>query len=343
MAHEIIMPALGMAQETGTIVSWIKQPGDAVKSDEILLEVETDKTTMEIEAGFDGVVAYVSTEVGVPIPVGQVIAVIAATNEEAAEIARIPPRPEAPKQAEAAPPPTAATPEALTPPAPAPAPVLPVQPVEPIDGRILASPKARRLARERGIELSQLASQGIPQPFHAADLDRLHAAPTVAAMDELSARVEAAEFDAFHRWAEAQAEADFPAGRIWAAFAAACFRRLGGEACPSPLNVQVTSFGAEGDEAVFSNPDQTGLLGMIAAPQSAAADFAVLDLSGTPLTNFRPGGGTAAPTLIIARPEGGDAYEMKLHYSAEQIARDAAVDLLIGLAERTRDPLRQLL
>jgi pyruvate/2-oxoglutarate dehydrogenase complex dihydrolipoamide acyltransferase (E2) component len=50
MAHEVIMPALGMAQDTGLIVSWLKKPGDAVKAGDPIMEVETDKATMEVES-----------------------------------------------------------------------------------------------------------------------------------------------------------------------------------------------------------------------------------------------------------------------------------------------------
>jgi pyruvate/2-oxoglutarate dehydrogenase complex dihydrolipoamide acyltransferase (E2) component len=73
--QSIIMPALGMAQETGRLISWLKSPGDAVTADEILLEVETDKSTMEVPAGHDGYVAALLAEAGQEIPVGDVIAV----------------------------------------------------------------------------------------------------------------------------------------------------------------------------------------------------------------------------------------------------------------------------
>jgi pyruvate/2-oxoglutarate dehydrogenase complex dihydrolipoamide acyltransferase (E2) component len=54
MPHDVIMPALGMAQDTGLIVSWLKKPGDAVKTGDALFEVETDKAVMEVEAVADG-------------------------------------------------------------------------------------------------------------------------------------------------------------------------------------------------------------------------------------------------------------------------------------------------
>jgi biotin carboxyl carrier protein len=83
MPHDVIMPALGMAQDTGLIVSWLKKPGDAVKTGDGLMEVETDKAVMEVEAVADGFLAAVSAEAGDHVPVGQVVAVIAETAEAA--------------------------------------------------------------------------------------------------------------------------------------------------------------------------------------------------------------------------------------------------------------------
>ena len=82
MAKNIVMPALEMAQETGTIVSWLKKEGDPVTKGEPLLEIETDKATVEIEALSDGILAGVKAAVGDEIPVGETIAWIVAPGEE---------------------------------------------------------------------------------------------------------------------------------------------------------------------------------------------------------------------------------------------------------------------
>src|SRR5438874_1898260 len=81
MAKGVIMPALGMAQETGTLLRWLKAPGETVAQGEMLMEIETDKATVEIEAPASGVVANVTAQPGDVIPVGQVIAVILAAGE----------------------------------------------------------------------------------------------------------------------------------------------------------------------------------------------------------------------------------------------------------------------
>src|ERR1041385_1929043 len=81
MATSVVMPALEMAQETGKIVSWVKKEGDTVSKGEILLEVETDKAVVEIEAQADGVLAGVKSHEGDVVPVGTTIAWLVAPGE----------------------------------------------------------------------------------------------------------------------------------------------------------------------------------------------------------------------------------------------------------------------
>src|SRR5215471_3913008 len=81
MSIQVILPALGMAQETGIIVRWLKAEGQGVAKGEPLVEIETDKATVEIEAPVSGILVDVTGTVGVEIPVGQVIASIVASEE----------------------------------------------------------------------------------------------------------------------------------------------------------------------------------------------------------------------------------------------------------------------
>src|SRR5256885_9596810 len=83
MPADVIMPALGMAQETGRVLRWLKQDGDSVRKGEPLLEVETDKVTVEIEAPADGTLAGVRVPEGTDVPVGEVIALVLAEGEAA--------------------------------------------------------------------------------------------------------------------------------------------------------------------------------------------------------------------------------------------------------------------
>src|SRR5213592_2018432 len=84
MATSVVMPALEMAQETGKIVSWLKKEGDVINKGEPLLEVETDKAVVEVEACADGVLAGVKSHEGDVVPVGVTIAWIVAAGEQPA-------------------------------------------------------------------------------------------------------------------------------------------------------------------------------------------------------------------------------------------------------------------
>lgn len=169
MPHEIIMPALGMAQDNGVIVAWHKRPGDAVKADDILMEVETDKAVMEVEAGRDGFLAELRAGEGDAVPVGEVVAVI---SDSADDVKASPAKPDGADRAER---PAVlvpvASPPREEPPVPATAAANAPAKLAPADGRVLASPKARYQAAQRGIDLQALLHQGVAEPIHLADLD----------------------------------------------------------------------------------------------------------------------------------------------------------------------------
>ena len=142
MAVSVVMPALEMAQETGKLLAWLKKEGESVKKGEPLLEIETDKVTVEIEAPADGVLAAVKAREGTDVPVGQTIAWIVAPGEK-------PP-------AESAP---AVTGRAMSSAAQAAAAPVPEPPkAEP--ERIRASPKARRMAKDLGVDLAKVRGTG---------------------------------------------------------------------------------------------------------------------------------------------------------------------------------------
>ena len=162
MATDVIMPALGLAQEKGTLVNWLKAEGEAVDKGEPLMEVETDKATVEIEAPASGILASVSANPGDEVPVGQRIALILAPGESAVpEGAPSPAKP-------------LAVAEIPTSGAKAPAQSKEISPASP--GRILAPPKARRIAREKGIDLSSLKGSGPEGSILAEDVLRAEAA-----------------------------------------------------------------------------------------------------------------------------------------------------------------------
>ena len=140
MAVSVVMPALEMAQDTGKLVSWLKQEGEPVRKGEMLLEVETDKAVVEVEAAGDGILAGVTAKPGDVVQVGRTIAWLVQPGET-------PPTTASPAVA------TgrridASVPAAVAPTASSPA------------GAARISPKARRLAQEKGVDIGRLKGSG---------------------------------------------------------------------------------------------------------------------------------------------------------------------------------------
>jgi pyruvate dehydrogenase E2 component (dihydrolipoamide acetyltransferase) len=86
MAEEVILPKWGLTMEDAVVHAWRKQEGEAVTAGEVLVEIETDKITTELEAPLDGYLAKIMVQAEETVPVGAVLALIAATPDEAAAI-----------------------------------------------------------------------------------------------------------------------------------------------------------------------------------------------------------------------------------------------------------------
>lgn len=183
MAVEIKLPRLGQGMEAGTIVKWLKAEGDRVEKGEPLYEVDTEKVTQEVEAEAEGVLLRIAVPEG-EVPVGATIGWIGQPGEEipaqadggrrtepearaAAAVSEAPPEEPAPAQE-----PVEARAPAVPPPAPAPTPP---------SGRIKASPLARRIAREREIDLAAIAGTGPEGRIVAEDVERAAAAAAAPA------------------------------------------------------------------------------------------------------------------------------------------------------------------
>ena len=163
MANEVKLPRLGQGMEAGTITKWLKSPGDTVEKGEPLFEIDTDKVTQEVESDYAGVLLKITLESG-EAPVGQTIAYIGKEGEEVAD----------------APAPAAASEPAKVSDTVAPSETPAEAKVSDTSGsnggRIKASPLARRIARERGIELSSLSGTGPEGRIVAEDVERGEAA-----------------------------------------------------------------------------------------------------------------------------------------------------------------------
>ncbi len=181
MAKDVVMPRLSDSMEEGTILNWLKSPGDTVEQGDELVEIETDKANMVYEADAGGTLIEVVAEEGATLPIGEVIARIGEAGEAPSGdgAAAKPKEPEAEPEPAGAPAGETeraeAQPQAAPPAAPAEA---PPQPTPAGDGRVKASPLARRIAQERGLDLVAIAGSGPGGRIVKADVERAAAAPT---------------------------------------------------------------------------------------------------------------------------------------------------------------------
>ncbi|MBJ7437691.1 MAG: pyruvate dehydrogenase complex dihydrolipoamide acetyltransferase [Sphingopyxis sp.] len=187
MPIELKMPALSPTMEEGTLAKWLVKEGDTVKSGDLLAEIETDKATMEFEAIDEGVVSQILVAEGTDgVKVGTVIAVITGEGEDAgAKVAPAPTPATAEPKAEAPAPAPAPTPAAAPTPTPAAAPAA-------SGDRIKASPLAKRLAAERGIDLSTITGTGPGGRIVKDDLDGAPAGAAASAPAQSTAAPAAA-------------------------------------------------------------------------------------------------------------------------------------------------------
>jgi pyruvate dehydrogenase E2 component (dihydrolipoamide acetyltransferase) len=173
MPIQILMPALSPTMTEGKLARWLKREGDAIAAGEVLAEIETDKATMEVEAVDEGILGRILVAEGTEgVAVNTPIALLLAEGEDASALDR-----------------AAATAPALAPaPAPAPAPVpaaapLPAArpaPARPAGTRLFASPLARRLAAQAGLDLAQITGSGPHGRIVKADVEAAAPAPKAA-------------------------------------------------------------------------------------------------------------------------------------------------------------------
>ena len=320
----VTMPQLGMAQDTGLLVNWLKSPGDAVVADDLLFEVETDKSTMEVTAGFDGYLAATLAEAGQEVPVGAQVAIIS-SQKPANPVARSVSIEAAPATEPAVAKQTSAPAQQEKKPTPPPPPAA-------AGGRILASPKARRLAREQGLDLAQLVKAGYPQPFHVADLDTLRAIPTetpvataAAAVMSLTAEIATDGFTDFAAWAATNGLTD----------ADALLAGLAGASMTAPCTIVIERFGQQQSYAVPVGRSLSAVTATDAAP-----DLILRDLRGTALRNVSLG---ATDTPVLTLMSGAQGLTITLECAPAQMDGPAAIGLLTTFADRMEHPLHHLL
>lgn len=178
MAEVIRMPKMSDTMTEGVIAAWHKKVGDQVKSGDILADVETDKATMELENFDNGVLLYIGVEEGASVPVNAIIAIVGAAGEDYQGL--LDAAPAAAHEAKAAE--TAAAPAPAVAPAstPAPAAVVPASTTNQ-DERLKASPLARKIAAEKGIDLRALQGSGDNGRIVKRDIDQMASQPATTA------------------------------------------------------------------------------------------------------------------------------------------------------------------
>lgn len=348
MPYDIVMPALGMAQDTGLIVAWRKSQGDAVEADDVLLEVETDKSVMEVPAGREGYITEILADEQAAVPVGAVIAVISEEKPDG-------PAPREPKRRDA---PPQAAPDAETEAtsnkaavedtnrkeAPSRSQAIPSE-----SDLILASPKARRIAREEGLELSRLTAHGHPQPYHVADLETLRAlsvepevaeakaaSPIIAFNLHITAKAPAEGLDEFIAWIRNDGGIDIELKLFWLRFATEAYRKATniGE-----MAVIVETCHLKIPDGRFIDADRSRLSQPVNYEGDSAPNLVIRDFTSSPIS-FATSQAADAPVITIGRE--GSEFAISLDYRDDQLSELQAFEFVEYLVEKLADPLQNL-
>lgn len=319
------MPMLGMAQDTGKLIAWHKSAGEAVAAGDVLFEVETDKSVSEVEAQTDGYLSQVQVTEGTDVPVGQVIAVIADSPDADVPI-----------------PQTTQTELAAAPVAPAEAPTVAelLRVTSETGNRVLASPKARRMAEDAGLDLSRLVAAGLPQPFHAADVSSAiaEAEPAQAVDTErvfhIAAQVPALASDVFIQRMRDEAGKDLSYGNLAIAFAARALRKA---TQTDTLTLSLET--SDGQKLSFTDPDRMRLSFMTGSERADSTDLDIKDLGEGYLTHVSTDLMNAT-ALTMSRT--GDVFHLTLSYRPDQFTTDQANLMMSDFCERLAEPMLAL-
>lgn len=288
MPSDVYMPALGMSQDTGVIAEWLKQPGDPVAEGDALMSVETDKAVQEIEATSAGFLGEILFAAGAEVPVGEVVARIVA--DASAVSSSDTPKASAPSAPQPEPevaPSSAASTESQ--PTPKPAPVntpsrtvpasAPAVTSPSATSRPLASPKAKRLAQERGIDMAVLWQQCEYRPVLAADVENYRepapgavattaATPATPAATVLSLSVPTTHLLAFCQWLEEPLGEPASVGLVSAWLLAKVWRQHTED--DEPLHVDITGYAnRQWTQKHIPHADQGGLMALWQRQQEA--------------------------------------------------------------------------
>ena len=347
MAHEIIMPALGMAQETGRLVAWLKNEGDAVKKGDPLMEVETDKSTMEVEAQHDGFLANVSAFENTDVPVGEVVALIVENLEAAPQEKKRASEKNNNDNEQNLPNETSIKKE--TKPAedfPAPSASNGSLDEQKIEGpsftkeKILASPKLRSLAAAENLNLIELKKAGFTEPFKAADLSSLRQLSShqgkMPLRNNATSLVSKSSFLIFMSEINSASEKNISSELIFASFISASLRVI--------INSEIIGIkyksGEELNSVLYQDPDKFQLENIRPSNNDMGITAEVCDLTAT---DFIQLSGDINSDINFTISDFSEQYMITLDWQPNKISQQNALSLLRDLSMRIKSPLKQLL
>ncbi len=364
MAKDVIMPVLGMNQDTGLLVTWHKQAGETVEKGEPLMDVETDKAVMEIEAPAAGILTDVRASEGEEVPVGDVIAVIATDADEAASLPAAqeskPDTPPSDSGSEAA---SSATRDAAAVDQPAVAKDVPAQPpvsAVPTGGvgapRPLASPLARRTASERGVDLETLTGSGPHGAVLVRDVPEHAARPAATASTgtvygELESRMASAAFLTVLKHADAGSEPahTFFVGAMVRFLAASLRKRIDRD---PDEGVHIETRGPDGT-AYVAHADLRGIRELAGLVEQAAiessmeqmhAHAAVVHAGTAPIDTVRAPDVHAPMVLSVGRlqvsteEDGVATFVLNLRHNPAEVDHATAIAVMSDLVQLVEDP-----
>jgi hypothetical protein len=340
MPHEIIMPVLGMSQDTGVIANWCKLHGDYVEAGELLMEVETDKAVQEIEAAESGYLNIIGHAEGIAIPVGEVVATL---NEEPIDDnAIVSPAPVAEPAAIA----VVATPASV-------ATVLVDDSPAIVSATTLASAKARATAYRNGLALKDIAEAQGKSVLHVIDVENYlatqnKAAPssyaTTGAIIEqpsrLDVKIKGAGLEYCQEWLLKHHDLDHRllASHIVATLALGLWRQRFAKDSKANATIRVDFSDSEGMQSeLLLNPDQQRFSQLKAedSERHSIPNIRLVDLMSTRLSAYEPGSITE-PVLVLCKE--GDQIKVSL-YSVDAAQLSNAIGFIDSLADQLEEPL----
>jgi hypothetical protein len=330
MAYEIKMPQLGMNQDSATIVTWLKNEGEKVNEGDPVFEVETDKATMEVEAQASGYLSAIQVELGVEVPVGNLIATIVENKKDVLKsIQEANPDNKSQSDADDG---SKIDHEIITEKSNEAVPKIGDLPLK-IDNsskdvskkirsspneKVLASPKAKVIAAERGLDMSRLRALGLNEPIHSADITGLQFGEQSQLMAIVQDRLLLELI---------QTSKEIDKGNIFASFLHGSWHFL----FPGKfLHVQINKL--DGSVSLVKKD-------ILLEEGADEVTISIINLCETRLFSYTSG----QNGNVLSVSHSNDTFILNFSFNVADIKLEEASLLLSELAERVEDPIRQLI